>query len=241
MLSEIPAVREIATYKKPVLQNNINVCYTQKNRQPFFRDEYSKLYVFERYVHKHGLTGEGEIITIENSPIDFRHPMFHDENVSVEFNTDMPTHRKFLFHQSSKDMKEWEESLKNEELGTHTAGTLAGKSVVKEGEHSMSSLFDGAAPDAKLVYAGIYGNITGADLERAMNTHNSRISSSSWGDNDKYVDSLNHEYGLLAYNNPQSIFIFAAGNYGIFGPFSVIDPSGSKNVLSVSATIRCSM
>lgn len=236
ILAENPAVKVVSTYKKPVLQNDINIGYVQKNNQQFHRDDFSKLNIFDRYVHNHGLTGEGQIITIEDSPIDFRHPMFHDENVPIKFNEDMPNHRKFLFYQSYTDLKGWEENLKNEEHGTHTAGTLAGKSLVSDKSKTISHLFDGAAPDAKLVYAGLYGNISGADLERAMNTHNSRISSNSWGDNDKYVDPLNHEYGLLAYNNPQSIFIFAAGNYAISGNFSVIDPSGSKNVLSVSAT-----
>ena len=235
-LSQLPAVKTVSTYKKPVLQNNINIGYVQKNKQSFRRDEYSKLYLFDRYVHDHNLTGEGQIITIVDSPIDFRHPMFHDDNVELEFNKDMPDHRKFLYYRSDIDMKEWEDNLKDEEHGTHTAGTLAGKSVVTDKSKTISHLFDGAAPDAKLVYAGLYGNVTGAEIEEAMKAHNSRISSNSWGDDDKYVDSLNHEYGSLAYNNPNSIFIFAAGNYGIFGPYSIIDPSGSKNVLSVSAT-----
>ena len=97
LLSEIPSVKTVSTYKKPVLQNNINIGYVQKNKQAFVRDEYSKLYIYDRYVHKHNLTGEGQIITIVDSPIDFRHPMFHDEKVEIEFNKDMPNHRKFLY------------------------------------------------------------------------------------------------------------------------------------------------
>ena len=180
LLSTNPAVKHITTYKKPVLQNDITIGYVQNNRQPFHRDEVTKQLIFRRYVHDHGLTGEGEIITIEDSPIDFRHPMFRDDNVPVEFNKDMPNHRKILYYQSFTDMKGWEENLTDSEHGTHTAGTLAGKSIGKDGKPSpFSSLFDGAAPDAKIVYAGLYGNITGEELEQAMNTHNSRISGNS--------------------------------------------------------------
>lgn len=236
ILSALPGVKKVTTYSKPALQNHINIGYVQKNLQLFERDSYSKLLIFERYVHKHGLTGSGEIITIEDSPIDFRHQMFKDEKVDIVFNKDMPDHRKFLYYKWDGDMNEWLQNLGQEEHGTHTAGTLAGKSVVSDPSHSISQLFDGAAPDAKLIYAGLYDNLTADELQDIMNSHGSRVSSNSWGDSAKYVDELNYKYGLLAYKNPHCIFIFAAGNYAISGTFSVVDPSGSKNVLCVSAT-----
>ena len=235
VLSGIPGVKKVTTYSKPALQNHINIGYVQKNLQQFRRDDYSKLIIFDRYVHKHGLTGESEVITIEDSPIDFRHPMFRDDKVQVEFNKDMPNHRKFLYYKWDEDMDAWLKNLNQEEHGTHTAGTLAGKSIVSDPSHSISQLFDGTAPDAKLIYAGLYDNLTAQELEDVMNSHGSRVSSNSWGDSAKYVDELNYKYGTLALKNPQSIFIFAAGNYAISGTFSVIDPSGSKNVLCVGA------
>ncbi|KAK8836470.1 hypothetical protein M9Y10_037729 [Tritrichomonas musculus] len=68
-----------------------------------------------------------------------------------------------------------------------------------------------------------------------MNSHASHISSNSCGDYDIYVDSLNNEYGSLAARDPQSLFVFSAGNHGQGGIGNTVsDPSGSKNVLTVA-------
>ncbi|KAK8896162.1 hypothetical protein M9Y10_014056 [Tritrichomonas musculus] len=233
-LSEISAINTISPFKKPTKENNINVGLLQKNDQPPTRDPYTSFIKYDRYVHNHGLTGEGEIITIEDTLIDFRHPMFRDEKVPIEFNKDMPNHRKILHYSFKGDMKKWEEGLEDDNHGTHTAGTLAGKSVVPEGSHTYNQLLDGSAPDAKIVYAGIYGEVTADELENIMNSHGSRISSNSWGDTDIFVSSLNFDYGSLAHRNPQSLFVFAAGNHFLLGNFSVCDPGGSKNVLAVA-------
>lgn len=233
-LSRISAIKTVSTYKKPVKQNNINVGLIQKYQQPLMRDKFTSLYKYDRYVHNHGLTGQNQIITIEDTPIDFRHPMFKDEKNQVEFNKEMKNHRKFVYYYSETDLEGWKSLMKENDHGTHVAGTLAGKSLIEQGSDYMSQLFDGSAPDAKLVYVGVYGNVSAVELEERMNKFNSRISSNSWGDDELYVDSLNHEYGSLAYRNPQSLFVFAAGNHGFYGNFSIVDPSGSKNVLSVS-------
>ena len=96
-------------------------------------------------------------------------------------------------------MDEWKKAISEANHGTHVAGTLAGKTITNIGNESINSMFDGSAPDAKIIYAGAYGEVTAAQLEERMNSHGSRISSNSWGDTDKYVNSMNHEYGSLAY------------------------------------------
>lgn len=233
-LSELPGVKLVTPYKNPVEQNNINIGYLQKNDQPLHREPHSGLYKYDRYLHDHNLTGQGEIITIEDSLIDYRHPMFYDENCPLEFNVEMKNHRKFVYYHSDYSYENWTKAINDAEHGTHTAGILAGKSIVPEGETSLSSLFDGSAPDAKMLYVGIYGKVPSEELEKKMKQFGSRISSNSWGDTDIHVESLNQEYGLLAARNPESIFIFSAGNNALYGNFTVGDPGGNKNVLDVA-------
>lgn len=234
-ISKNPAVQTVTTYKLPVSENLLNVGRIQRNSEPLTRGGYLYLNKIDRYVHEHGLTGEGQILTLVDLALDFRHPMFRDDKVEVEFNKEMPDHRKIFYYHSDVNMDEWKKAISEANHGTHVAGTLAGKTITNIGNESINSMFDGSAPDAKIIYAGAYGEVTAAQLEERMNSHGSRISSNSWGDTDKYVNSMNHEYGSLAYRNPQSIFLFANGNHGQgeIG-FTAIDPGGSKNILAVA-------
>lgn len=117
--------------------------------------------------------------------------------------------------------------------GTHVAWTLDGKTVKNIGNESINTMFDGSAPGAKILYVGEYGNTTAVQIEEMMKNHGSHISSNSWGDYDIYVDSLNHEYGSLAYRNDQSLFVFSSGNHGQGDiSYTVSDPGGSKNAYS---------
>lgn len=233
-ISELPGVKLVTTYKNPVAQNNINIGYLQKNDQPLHREPHSGLYKYDRYLHDHDFKGQGEIITIEDSLIDFRHPMFYDEKCPLEFNKELKDHRKFVYYHYDYSLENWTKTINDAEHGTHTAGILAGKSIVPEGENSLSGLFDGSAPEAKMLYVGIYGQVPSEELESQMKKFGSRISSNSWGDTDIHVESLNHEYGVLAARNPESIFIFSAGNSALYGNFTVGDPGGNKNVLDVA-------
>lgn len=232
-LSELPGVKLITPYKNPVEQNNINIGYLQKNDQPLHREPHSGLYKYDRYLHDHNLTGQGEIITIEDSLIDFRHPMFYDANTPLEFNKEMTNHRKFVYYHSDYSMENWTKAIADGEHGTHTAGILAGKSIVTDESNTLSSLFDGSAPDAKMLYVGIYGKVPTEVLQSQMEKFHSRISSNSWGDTDIHVESLNQEYGELAAKNPDKIFLFSAGNSALYGNFTVGDPGGNKNVLDI--------
>lgn len=63
---------------------------------------------------------------------------------------------------------------------------------------------------------------------------NSKISTNSWGiDGFNEINYINSEVSLL---DPSSIFIFAAGNsYEKYGNYSINNPGGAKNVLTVGA------
>ncbi|OHT15007.1 hypothetical protein TRFO_14494 [Tritrichomonas foetus] len=68
-----------------------------------------------------------------------------------------------------------------------------------------------------------------------MNNVGSKISTNSWGGIER-DPTLLQAWGSLAYDNPDKLFVFGAGNNGEkSSSFSILDPGTSKNVLSVGA------
>ncbi|KAK8843157.1 hypothetical protein M9Y10_025354 [Tritrichomonas musculus] len=236
-LSLISEVKSVSTYSPPKVKNNLMTGYTQKNTAISNRltnSSNGQLYL-PRYVNNHGINGEGEIITIQDTPIDFYHSMFYDPSVTFQLNKGMPNHRKIIYYgYTSSYTSTLSRAIEENEHGTHVAGTTAGKSNCQNDLTSGTSLYNGNAPDAKILYAGGLNDVSSSQLERLMKTYNSTISTNSWGV-DGYNDRINYEYGKLAYNNPNYLFLFAAGNEYDQGNFTVCDPGGSKNVLTVGA------
>lgn len=236
-LSQIPEVKFISTYTPPTFSNSIHNGFTQKNQEPgsIQTDKTSNVKYLDRYVNNKGFTGAGQTITILDTPIDFYHAMFRDDKVKMQLNTPLKDHRKFVYYGStSKSLAEWSSKLAENEHGTLMAGAAAGKSVCPNPQ-SGTSLFDGNAYDAKILYAGNPYDVSWDQLNDLMKSYDSYISSNSWGIDDPN-DQVNYGYGNVAHNNPERLFLFAAGNnYVNKGYFSIGDPGSSKNVLTVGA------
>ena len=73
-------------------------------------------------------------------------------------------------------IESWKQSITSGNHGTHVVSTLYGKTVTNIGNTSINQMFDGSAPDSKILYAGEYGVTTGKELENMMNEHGSLIS-----------------------------------------------------------------
>lgn len=232
ILAENPSVKSIVTYSKPVLKNNLMTGYTQKNTHQYSKDEKSGILYINRYLNEKGFTGKGQIVTVVDSLVDFHHAMFNDDNATFDVKTHL-NHRKFVYYDYLGSVESLEDEIGEDEHGTHVAGTIAGETTCESNEQGFN-LFNGNAPKAKLIFFNI-NTLPIIDSEVAiMDQFKSRISSNSW-DYNQYSDSGNFEYGQGAYQNPQVVFIFAAGNEYTNGNFTVDDPSGSKNVISVGA------
>ncbi|KAK8836774.1 hypothetical protein M9Y10_037296 [Tritrichomonas musculus] len=233
-LSNIPQIRSISTYTKPVPANALNAGFTQKNSFDFKRNNSSNFYYLERYMNNKGFTGENQIITILDTPIDFYHAMFRDDNVQVKINTYLPNHRKIVYYGFNGSLEELKDKIKENEHGTHVAGTSSGKSICQN-DKKGTYYFNGIAPESKILFGGHFNEVQPIQLQKLMNSYNSRISSNSWGITSFY-NPMNYEYGSIAEKNPNITFIFCSGNeYDINGNFTIRDPSGSKNVLTVGA------
>ena len=72
--------------------------FTQQNSATFTYDSDNQLYTAKRYLNDKGVTGEGEIITIQDTPIDIYHTMFLDGSNKVEINKTLNSHRKIIYY-----------------------------------------------------------------------------------------------------------------------------------------------
>lgn len=230
-LASEPSIRSISIYNMPVLKNNINAGFTQKNSVPIQKDENSGFYYTERYFNENGINGQGQIITMQDTLVDFHHAMFNDDDATFDVNVTL-NHRKFVYYYYKGSVEKLEKAILRNEHGTHVAGTMVGDTSCSSNTSSFS-IFNGNAPKAKLIYFPL-SSVSVDTIAQTMNEYDSRISSNSW-DYMGFNDEGNFEFGNSAYNNPGIIFVFAAGNEYQGGNFTIDDPSGSKNVLCVGA------
>ena len=129
--------------------------------------------------------------------------------------------------------------------GTHTAGSLIGDGTASSGQYR------GMAWQARLVHQSIMdssGSLGGIGDLYAMfaesYAYGARIHSNSWGSNTYGVyDDECRLTDLFAWDNPNLLAVFAAGNAGTNGnrngvidTGSVGSPAAAKNVLAVGAS-----
>ena len=237
ILTSLSYVQSVSTYTEPTIKNNVATGFTQKNNKNFVKDPDTGITTLDRYFNNRQITGKDEIITVIDTLIDIYHSMFRDNNVPVTFNQEMTNHRKFVYYGYPYDLNTWISSIEENEHGTHVSGSAAGKNdcSAQQDQTQSPELFDGNAPDAKILYAGGLNNVTSSQQLKLMKNLHSKISTNSWGV-DGFNDYINYEYGHLSYIDPYSIYIYAAGNeYESTGNYSVCDPGGSKNVLTIGA------
>ncbi len=139
--------------------------------------------------------------------------------------------------------------------GTHVAGTLTGSALCSDStQQSQMSKWNGIAYDAKLVFVDIGDMNGGIALPTTLQTYlqsfhdrGARISSHSWSCNEASGSTAYascNSYNTKAYDvdvfsntNDEHLVLFAAGNSGEQGLYSVKSPSTSKNCISVGATM----
>ena len=126
----------------------------KKNSFNFKKNDNSDFYYLDRYINDKGFTGENQTITILDTPIDFYHAMFRDDNVQVKINTYLPNHRKIVYYGFNGSLDELKDQIKENEHGTHVAGSSSGKNICKNDEKG-TYYFNGNAPDSKILFGVI--------------------------------------------------------------------------------------
>ena len=212
-------VRWIESFARPKLQNNCAVNAGEMNVRAVWET--------------HGLTGEGQIVSISDSGLDtgnlqtlmkdFKGRVLGIRNVSYAYNVG------FTRYTVTTDKKD------TSGHGTHTAGSIVGTGALSNGE------IRGVAPDAKLFMTGVlydgyvYFN-SFSSLFQPSSSYSASIHSASWGDDlDNSYNDWCAEVDEYVWKHPTFLPVFSAGNTGT-DVHTVGTPGTAKNCLTVGAT-----
>ena len=190
-----------------------------------------------------GLNGTGQVIGIGDSGLDesscyFRHTdgiaVTHSEYTSPLFNMSKRKVIQYIDYADSTDRPTGH--------GTHVCGTLAGANV------DEADLYDGHASGSKIAFFDMedssqpervlmYPTPLDAFFEPAR-LAGAKVHSNSWGGPYNFYDADTAAVDGYMYSNDQFLVVFASGNDGAHGYYSVGDPACSKNALTVGASLN---
>ncbi len=181
-----------------------------------------------RPIWDHNLTGEGLVIGVADTGIDYDHAAFRDPG-SDPIGSD---HRKIVRY------VEYADHYDGHGHGTHVAGSIAGNDEIE----NDSQPYDGIAKDAKLSTFDI-GTETGelvlppdfSEIFDPAYDDGARIFSNSWGaDNSSYTSEAQQVDDYM-WNNKDMLILYAAGNSGD-SLNTVASPGSAKNILTIGAS-----
>lgn len=188
-------------------------------------------------VWSHGLHGEGQVIGMLDSGLDYFHCFFYDPSNPIG-----PNHRKVPFYRVYNSAGDNFASCEQDH-GTHVAGTAAGHDL--NGNKNDTC---GMAYMTKIGCGDIQGNDSWSctsgslDLNSDLYTiysdfygYDARVMTNSWGSSSTTYDTYARDVDRFMWDNPDALVIFAAGNSGP-GYHTVGTPACSKNCVAVGAT-----
>eukprot|EP01041_Mallomonas_annulata_P007151 gene7151-14564_t len=201
-----------------------------------------------------GLDGSNVIVALADTGLDDRSCYFRDDingltpRSPYTSPTIHPEHRKIIQYVNYSSNADYEAGH-----GTHVSGTVAGH-CLDETVHTdnsfgaikpLASAYRGMAPGAKIVFFDMGANDDAHTLSipNSLDTSiypiaydaGARIFSYSWGGSFWY-DNYCLDTDRFAYEHPDALMVFAAGNEGYYGRHTVLSPGIAKNVLTVGAT-----
>jgi Subtilase family/PA domain len=188
-----------------------------------------------------GLSGTNQVVAIGDTGIDFDSCYFNDPAVDIPApGKTSSVHRKIVRYQVFGRVTHPGDELTGH--GSHTAGSVAGHTLSED--HEMSD-FNGMAYGAKLaIYdfkrandASLYipGDMYNKFYKDAVQQGHATIMSNSWGSKGARYDSFSRETDRFTYDNQNFLPVYAAGNYGEDGYYSISSPGVAKNSLAVGS------
>jgi hypothetical protein len=194
---------------------------------------------YTRPLWQHDITGQGQLVAVGDTGLDFDSCYFRDDAHRVTFYPETnPEHRKVLSYQECQDDGVAPDHMDHQGAhGTHVTGSLAGNSLGGGPE------FNGLAKDAVIFFQDLTctGDSSGlllppdtGDYFQPAYDVGARISSNSWGSGDapKTYGATDRLTDRFCYQHQDFLVVFAAGNNPVVG---VLTPATSKNVLTVGA------
>jgi len=205
----------------------------------------------DNLISKKGLLGQGQVIGVADSGLDFDHCFFADNPVhDFRQNERNNAGRKIIrYHKlPGADYKD----PKNGH-GTHVVGSIVGSvdmnlpGFTAEEKNNMQQ-YHGSAPEAKIVFqdlmkdgafSGLRNTDIGRDLFQVAYDVGARIHSNSWGRSQNVYGDNAREVDRFTYANPDFLILIAAGNDGVKDKVitgTVGSPATCKNGLAIGAS-----
>jgi len=189
-----------------------------------------------------GLHGEGQIVGLGDTGIDADQCFFDDPAQPVPYGQPNFSHRKIVYYVALGDKKD-----DSGGHGTHVAGSIVGEIPTSPDDDTRRYLrdYNGMAPRARLAFIDLKkngeedllvpGSIYDDYYTDLFNNGKASFSSNSWGSTDGSYNSYNQDTDRFAWDHRDFLPIYAAGNYGERGFYSISSPGSSKNALTIGA------
>lgn len=220
-------IYSIAPAKRPKVMNSMAAGFTHNNT--YHAEAIDNIVVMKRVLADHGINGDGVNIIVTDTYLDTNSTYFYDSNYpSLEYSKYYDEHRKIsvIYHNFDK----YQETMGANEHGTHTAGSVAGKST----SSSDSALFNGIAPNSKIAFIEAGTDFVHFDqIKEISDKIGAAVNFNGWGF--QTVENI-RAWDQEAYDNENITFVFPAGNDGLSNMlYQVNTPAVCKNNLAVGA------
>ncbi len=187
-------------------------------------------------IWNHGIHGEGQMIGIMDSGLDYNSCFFRDP----EGDGFGSSHRKVQAYR-------WPGGAEYDGCdpghGTHVTGTVLGEDIF-----GSNDAYNGMAYKARLTFQDVGQDDTWSctlgtvnipsNLEASYQdsrNDGARLHTNSWGSTDNTYDSMAQDVDNFMWNNKDFLVLFAMGNSGS-GSATIGSPATAKNCVSVGAT-----
>lgn len=263
-IANMPEVYWVERDYPAVLHNTwsrwINDTYMTENMQATLGRWYAQMTLasaedsLRLALYAHGLYGEGQIVGVDDTGLDWDNEYFRDPSESVHYDKDKDTdcenpnynHRKVVAYNAYIDTFD----NNNSGHGTHTSGSVAGDSLNSNIPNATSLARGmGMAPLAKLAFFDLENSsgsfLTPTNLELIYlwaYDAGARITSSSWGvgaGGSSSYTSRSQQLDQIAWDNKDLLMLRSAGNSntpdGSGNIDSVNAPATAKNIVTVGA------
>ncbi|MFO7618618.1 MAG: S8 family serine peptidase [Thermoplasmata archaeon] len=224
-IARLSPVAQIAPYVQPQVYNDVATRVLQSG----IASTSGARKIFDQGIH-----GESQLIMYADTGLYTSHEMFYDASNPIG-----ASHRKVRdYYAAGGDL------VDGHGHGTHVGGTIGGDAPT----YLSYNLRDGHAYAAKLIHAdigvglGLSPSWPYDDVWDPGYALGARISSNSWGSTYDYNPQAPYypsEARVLdnyVSNNPDFLLVWAAGNDGAYGSYSIGFQNQAKNILSVGGT-----
>ena len=190
------------------------------------------------------LRGNGQVVGLGDSGIDWDNCFFNDEDTSVPFNTVNGNHRKIRMYDT-----EWGNRLDDLLHGTHMAGTLVGKIPASANFNPVKWDFDrdtyqGVVSEAKIAFVDLNNGTQNYNVPTDMmsmyrKTLNAGafVNAYGWGVAADFYSNLDYFTDQFAWENRDYLTVFAIGNQENAIKFlKPLSPATAKSSIAVGSS-----